>query len=114
MARDSLVLDVAKGQWGLVSRAQAVNAGMSIWTVDQRVRSGEWEPMGAGVYRLPGSAETWHQRALAPCLQAEPFAALTHRSAAYVWRLDMMKKGPPDPIEVVIPNAHRLTTEAEV
>jgi len=114
MARDSLVLDVAKGQWGLVTRTQALNAGMSKWTIDQRIRSGEWVPMGTGVFRLPGAADSWHQRALAPCLQAEPFAALTHRSAAYVWRLDMLKKGPPEQIEVVVPHNHRLKTHAEV
>ncbi|MBL8956592.1 MAG: hypothetical protein JNK82_37805 [Myxococcaceae bacterium] len=114
MARDALVLDVAKTQWGLVSRKQALAAGMSVWSVDQRVRSGEWAPMGSGVYRLPGSAETWHQRAMAPCLQAEPNAVLTRRSAAYVWRLDMLKKGPPEPIEVLVPRGHRLTTHADV
>ncbi len=37
MARDSLVLDVAKGQHGLITRKQALDAGMSEWSVDHRL-----------------------------------------------------------------------------
>lgn len=114
MARDALVLETARGQYGLVSRQQALQAGMSEGTIDERIRRSEWESAGVGVYRLPGVPVTWHQRALAACLQCAPFGALSHRSAAYVYRLDGVGWGPPEPIEIVIPHGHELKTDLKV
>ena len=114
MARDALVLEIARGQWGLVSRRQALNAGVSIGTIDRRLRSGDWEPMGVAVYRLPGVPQSWEQRALAACLQSEPFGALSHRSAGRVWRLDGLSRVAPEPIELVVPRGHELLAEVKV
>lgn len=110
MGRDALVLPLAHEQHGLVSRVQALRAGMAESAVDRRVRVGEWDVVAPGVYRLPVAAPTWHQRALSVCLQGAPHAALSHRSAAYVWRLDTMRRGAPEPLEVVIPRGRRLQT----
>lgn len=114
MARDALVLPLAHEQHGLVSRAQALKAGMSEHTIDGRVKRGDWEPVASGVYRLPGAVETWHQRALAPCLQGAPYVVLSHRSAAYVWRLDAMTRRAPEPIEVMVPRSRSLETTVSV
>lgn len=114
MARDALVLPIAHAQYGLVSRRQALAAGMSGPVIDRRIRRGEWEPVAPGVYRLSGASPSWHQRAFAACLQSEPHGALSHRSAAYVYRLDGLNRQAPEPIELVVPRGHRHVTDVTV
>src|SRR5262249_32930048 len=67
-----------------------------------------------GVYRLSASVASWHQAALAMCLQAAPHAALSHRSAAHVWQLDGFDRKEPQPIEILVPQTRRLKTWAHV
>src|SRR5262249_43850546 len=89
MSRPSgLVLDLFRAQHGLISRRQALEAGMGESAVRWRLEHGDWEVVGPGVYRLPGTVETWWQRGCAVCLQGAPDAALSHGSAAYAWGLD--------------------------
>lgn len=59
---------IAQRQYGLVTRAQCCAAGYSPDACDRRLRTGQWERVHAGVYRLPGVAATWTQRVKAATL----------------------------------------------
>ncbi len=115
MARvNGLVLKMFREQNGLVSRQQALNAGLSEKSIDKRLRRGDWDVAASGVYRLPGTPETWWQRAAAVCLQGAPHTALSHQSAAYFHKLDGFETKPPKVIQVTIPHGKRLVPPPNV
>jgi hypothetical protein len=74
---------LAARQYGLVSRHQAMHAGMSPSAISRRLASGEWLQADYRVYLIAGTPITWHQQLLAACL-AGP-AVASHRSAARLW-----------------------------
>jgi hypothetical protein len=74
---------VAARQHGALSRAQAMDAGMSASTIDRCVNTGVWESIDYGVYRVEGTPPGWRQRLMAACL-AGP-AVVSHRAAAALW-----------------------------
>lgn len=66
-------------QYGIISRTQALGAGMTRGQIDQRLRTGRWERLHPGVYRVASSTPTWRGRVLAATLAADGVAS--HRSA---------------------------------
>ncbi len=72
---------LAERQHGLVTVGQTSDLGLTRSAILHRVRSGRWEPVGGGVYRLVGAERTWAQRLHAAVLATGP-AAASHRSAA--------------------------------
>lgn len=52
MASVDVVLDIAARQGGVVTRRQALDAGLTERQVDRRVAAGRWQVEVAGVYRL--------------------------------------------------------------
>jgi len=58
-----------------------------------------------GVFRLGGVPRTWHQRVMAVCLWAGEEAAVSHRAAAALHRLDGF--GLPTQIDVVVPSGRK-------
>ena len=80
MDRD--VTRIAERQHGIITYAQARAAGMTPGAIRQCLRSGRWEAMAEGVYRVSGSPPTWEQRVIALTFAAGPSAAASHRSAA--------------------------------
>lgn len=81
-------LDVlAQSQHGLVTRSQAVELSISSARIGHRLRSGRWQSIHPGVYRLPGTPRTLQQRILGACLAAGPSAMASHRSAGWLWGL---------------------------
>jgi very-short-patch-repair endonuclease len=83
----------AATQYSLISRAQALKAGISKGGIATRVTSGKWERVLPAVYRLAGSTHSWHQDLLAACLWLGPAAVASHRSAAALWGLDGSARG---------------------
>lgn len=73
---------LAERQHGLVTVGQTGDLGLTRSAILHRVRSGRWEPVGGGVYRLVGTERTWAQRLHAVVLASGPAAAASHRSAA--------------------------------
>jgi len=74
--------DIASSQEGVVSRRQALSAGMSRGSIVSKVRSGRWQQVHPGVYALftgslPRLARLW-----AVVLWAGDDAVLSHESAA--------------------------------
>lgn len=94
---------LAKHQLGVVSRSQAMRAGLSPGMIKFRVRSGRWQQLHPGVYAtftgFPGrGAWLW-----AAVLSAGPGAALSYQTAA---ELQGLIDGPVSPIHVTVPH-HR-------
>jgi very-short-patch-repair endonuclease len=73
---------LAETQHGVVTREQAEADGVSAAMIKHRLRTGRWEELGQGVYRVAGTVRTWQQDLAALTLAAGPGAAASHRSAA--------------------------------
>lgn len=73
---------VAARQQGVLQRRQAQLAGLSLRQIQTRVRSGRWQVVHPGVYRIAGAPNVWHSELKALCLWLEPECVLSHRSAA--------------------------------
>ncbi len=91
------------GQAGLVTRAQALAAGLSARAIEWRLAQGTWVRIHPGVYLTRPGRDDWEMRAVAGLLHAGPGSALSGRSSGHVWGLVRTE---PETIEVVIP-AHR-------
>jgi very-short-patch-repair endonuclease len=77
---------MAAGQYGVITRAQAISAGLSASGLDRRISSRRFRVIHPGVYRIAGTPPSWEQALVAACLWADGTAS--HRAAALLWRLD--------------------------
>jgi very-short-patch-repair endonuclease len=105
---DAAVAELAKNQHGLVTRAQAKAAKISSSGIDRRLANGAWEPVYARVYRLSGSPETEWQKVLSVCLHGGEGAVASHRTAAWLWKLDGFLDKPPSKVEVSASRDRRI------
>ena len=87
MELDARLRALAERQHGVIARAQARDLGANRHHLRRRAESAEWEAMTSRVLRLAGAPRTFRQRAMAAALHAGPGAALSHESAAALWRL---------------------------
>lgn len=103
---------IASAQFGLITRDQALEAGLSVSRIKYRLKSGRWERVGKNVYRLSGTVNSWEQRLMAAWLAAGPLAAVSHRSAGALLGITPAT----DLIELTVPPNHprRATPEAIV
>jgi hypothetical protein len=107
----STLRNLARYQSGVVSRSQALRAGLSTDMIKFRIRSGRWQPAHRGVYLTftgsPGhSAQLW-----AALLGAGPGAILSHETAAELQRLS---DRPAQTIHVTVPWRRRIVTASGV
>jgi hypothetical protein len=84
---DALCAHLAGKQYGVIARAQALDAGMTARAIGLRLAAGQWEIVHPGTYVIAGSAPVWEQRAAAAYLWVGPAAALSHLTAAAVFEL---------------------------
>lgn len=73
---------LAADQWGVVSRAQLLGAGVPRTTLGDRVRSGHLLPLHPGVYAVGHARLRREGHWFAAVLAAGPGAVLSHRDAA--------------------------------
>ena len=102
MASDARLAEVAVEQHGVFTRAQATASGFSAAQIERRVRAEVWERLLPGVYRhaaTPASNALSHWAAV---LWAGPDCALSHTSAAAIWRIPSAVLGRP---ELIVPKA---------
>ena len=85
-------------QHGLITREQALAAGMSDTQIKWRIRAGQWMRVSRGVYRHKSMPHTQLARVLAACLACKALAS--HRSAAALHNIDGFSL---DRIELVVP-----------
>jgi hypothetical protein len=82
---NDVLYELAAAQRGLLTRAQALKAGLSAGQWGHLTRSDDWRRVATGVYRRLGAPETWEQALMAGCLAADAIAS--HRAAGVLWRL---------------------------
>jgi predicted transcriptional regulator of viral defense system len=83
----------ARNQHGLVTRGQALAAGLTPSAIRVRVAKGSWLALRRTVYALAGVRPTPEQAALAVCLAVPRGCWASHRSAAALWGLDIPRAG---------------------
>ena len=79
--------ELARRQWGVVSRAQLATLGLGRGAIDGRLRAGRLRRVHRGVYAIGGAALPREGRHLAAVLAYGPGAVLSHTSAAVHWGL---------------------------
>jgi very-short-patch-repair endonuclease len=95
-----LVAAVARRQHGLITRARLIELGLGPHAIGNWVRAGHLHRVHRGVYAVGHAGLTMHGRFLAAVLAHGDEAALSHRTAAVLWRLLPMR-GPR--IDVTVP-----------
>lgn len=101
---DRAVAELASRQYGVFSRAQGRSLGVTESMVRTRLATGRWDRVHASVLRIAGMPQTWEAVLMAACL-APSAAVASHRSAAWLRRLDGSRKGTP---EITVPRGKRL------
>lgn len=91
----------ARRQHGVVTRAQALAAGMTSKQVRWRLQRGDWRRLHRGVYLTNTGRVTWPVRAWAALLWSGEGSLLVEEAAAYVWRL---QRAEPAVITVGVPH----------
>lgn len=79
------IANLSERQYGLFSRAQASELGMSRRQIDRRLGNGRWDSPLPKVLRVIGSPSTAHQRAMAAMLWAGDGSLVSHAAAAVLW-----------------------------
>lgn len=84
---DSAVAEVAGRQHGVIAHAQLLALGLGPRGIAHRLADGRLHRLHRGVYAVGHRVLTPHGRWLAAVLACAPEAALSHRSAAALWRM---------------------------
>ena len=98
-------------QYGVISRGQALECGISEDAIRVRLRNGRWQRLAAGVYATfsgepPRLAYIW-----AGLLAAGPGAAISHQTAAELYQLG---RRPARAIHVTVPGERQVRRGAGV
>jgi very-short-patch-repair endonuclease len=85
--RDWMIATLATMQYGVVSRAQLLEAGIGPGAIATRIKRHQLHKLHRGVYAVGHTALVPLAREMAAVLACGPGAVLSHRSAAWLWRL---------------------------
>ena len=91
---DAVIARRAAKQLGLISRRQALAAGLDRNQIQYRLRSERWTAVAAAVYRLDGVPGSWQQDILAACLSLGRDAVASHLSAGALWSICLATSPP--------------------
>lgn len=83
---DRDLAEIAAAQHAVFNRADACKSGLTDDQIERRVTS-FWVTIHEGVYRIPGSPQTWEGSLRAACLAASPPAAISHRAGGALYEL---------------------------
>src|SRR4051812_2179709 len=100
---------LAAEQYGIVTRAQLTELGLSEEAIARRMRSGRLHRLHRGVYAVGHLAVSLRGRWLGAVLASGEGALLSHRSAAALW--GMLSTSAPKIDVIVPPKSGRRTTE---
>jgi len=92
-------------QRGVVSRRQALGAGMTAAQLRVRVESGAWDRVAPSVYALNGCPDTWMRRLWTAHLHAGPDSVVSHESAG---RLHHFRQVPAGIVALTVPERRRF------
>jgi len=102
----STLRDLADLQRGVISRRQALSAGMSPEAIKGRIERGKWQRFHKGVYGVFTGPADRQATLWAAVLRAGQGAVLSYQTAA---ELDRLVDKPSSLIHVTIPPSRRLT-----
>jgi len=105
MSQRGDVAEIVKRQDGLITRQQAIHAGITADALRGLRARGEWTTVLPQVYRVVESHPTPESRLRAVSLWAGHPACVSGIAAAYWWGLVTV---PPHPVEITIPRTRRL------
>ncbi len=105
MADDARLGATAARQQGVFSRAQAIAAGFGPGRIERRVRAGVWVRVLPSVYRDVAAPASPAQSRWAAVLWCGPEGALSHTSAAAIWRVGLPAAARP---ELIVPRSRAL------
>ncbi|MDQ4091322.1 MAG: hypothetical protein M3163_13620, partial [Actinomycetota bacterium] len=91
---DVQLRELAERQHGVTARRQARALGSDRHHLRRRVESPDREALTPAVLRLVGSQRTFRQRCMAATVDVGVGAAVSHESAAALWRLPGFPPGP--------------------
>jgi very-short-patch-repair endonuclease len=94
----------ARSHHGLVTVDAAADVGISPRSFYRAAHQGQLELVQPRVARVPGTADTFHQRVLAAALSAGPVALASHRTSATLWGVE---RPADDPIDILLPGRSR-------
>lgn len=97
--REREIAKLAERQRGLVTRAQLLDLGLTRVAIDHRMKSARLHALYRGVYTVGHGQPAEGARELGAVLACGPRAAASHRSAAWLWRL---QSRPPEDAEVSV------------
>jgi predicted transcriptional regulator of viral defense system len=99
------VLELAGEQHGVVTRKQLLALGMPDYVIKRRVRVGRLHPVRRGVYAVGRPQLGRFGHLTTHVLSCGPGAALSHETAAALWKIRPWPRGP---IDVTVPPAARV------
>jgi hypothetical protein len=108
MEVDVAIGAIASTQYGLVTIAQAANAGLSAKQRQVRVATRRWERVQPGVYALAGTPVTWEQRVMAAVLAGGDGTVASHLAAAALHRYPDVGR---ELVEVIVPPGRQVRLE---
>lgn len=87
-------------QYGVISRRQAMDEGLTENQIAHRLATGEWTSPTAGVYAVASSIPSWHQK-LAAAILSRPRAIVTGGAAARIYGYEGFGSAGP---EIMVPH----------
>ena len=84
---EAALAELARRQWGVVSRAQLAKLGLGRGAIDARLNAGRLRRIHRGVYAIGGAVLPREGRHFAAVVACGPRAMLSHVSAAVHWGL---------------------------
>jgi very-short-patch-repair endonuclease len=104
MSTPPALAQILRDQSGVVTRQQALSAGLAPTAVDNKLRSKRWQQLQRGVYACFTGTPTREAELWAAVLRAGDGAALSYRTAAELYGLE---RTPGGLIHVTIPAGRR-------
>lgn len=87
MSTLQLIDRITRLQYALITRAQALAAGLTDGQIEVRLRNGVWIEIRPSVYAIAGAPQSWHQMLLASVLAHGCQSWASHATANHLWAL---------------------------
>ena len=90
---------ITRRQRALITRVQALQAGLTDAQITSLLRRGVWFEIRPGVYAVAGAPRSWEQMVLATVLATGPDSFASHETGGHLWGVRYVEV--PDRIEVL-------------
>lgn len=91
---EQALLELALSQYGVFSLEQASKVGVSARTIHRAAAAGQLHRVAPQIYQLAASAASWEGELMSTQLWLGHDSAVSHSSAAALWRFPGFERGP--------------------